>query len=493
MDTSTNIYEDISARTGGDIYIGVVGPVRTGKSTFIKKFMDTLVIPNIKEENLRRRATDELPQSSSGRTIMTTEPKFIPEDAVHITVGNTAHLKVRMIDCVGYIVPSSLGYIENDQPRMVKTPWFEKEIPFNLAAEIGTQKVISEHSTIGLVVTTDGSISDIPREEYEGCEERVISELKEIEKPFVVLLNCKNPQSDKAKRLAEEMSLKYGVSVLPVNCMKLTEDEIRGILEQVLFSFPIKEVSFDLPQWLNTLDKDHPIRRSVFDHIKNVTKDMKCVRDIFRVAEKITENEHIESSKVTAVNLSEGSVTVRPYMKGDLFFKVLGEKTGIEMENESDLMNTIVELTEMKKKYMTIKDALDEVEATGYGIVTPTLDELTLEEPEIMKQGGRYGVRLKASAPSIHMMKANINTEVAPIVGSESQSEELVNYLLKEFEENPSKIWESNIFGKSLNELVNEGLHNKLYRMPSDARMRIQETLEKVINEGCNGLICIIL
>ena len=493
MDTSTNIYEDISARTGGDIYIGVVGPVRTGKSTFIKKFMDTLVIPNIKEENLRRRATDELPQSSSGRTIMTTEPKFIPEDAVHITVGNTAHLKVRMIDCVGYIVPSSLGYIENDQPRMVKTPWFEKEIPFNLAAEIGTQKVISEHSTIGLVVTTDGSISDIPREEYEGCEERVISELKEIEKPFVVLLNCKNPQSDKAKRLAEEMSLKYGVSVLPVNCMKLTEDEIRGILEQVLFSFPIKEVSFDLPQWLNTLDKDHPVRRSVFDHIKNVSKDMKSVRDIFRVAEKLTENEHIDSSKVTAVNLSDGSGTVRPYMNSDLFFRVLGEKTGIEMENESDLMNTIIELTEMKKKYMTIKDALDEVEATGYGIVTPTLDELTLEEPEIMKQGGRYGVRLKASAPSIHMMKANINTEVAPIVGSESQSEELVNYLLKEFEENPSKIWESNIFGKSLNELVNEGLHNKLYRMPSDARMRIQETLEKVINEGCNGLICIIL
>ncbi len=493
MDTSTNIYEDISARTGGDIYIGVVGPVRTGKSTFIKKFMDTLVIPNIKEENLRRRATDELPQSSSGRTIMTTEPKFIPEDAVHITVGNTAHLKVRMIDCVGYIVPSSLGYIENDQPRMVKTPWFEKEIPFNLAAEIGTQKVISEHSTIGLVVTTDGSISDIPREEYEGCEERVISELKEIEKPFVVLLNCKNPQSDKAKRLAEEMSLKYEVSVLPVNCMKLTEDEIRGILEQVLFSFPIKEVSFDLPQWLNTLPKEHPVRRSVFDHIKNVTKDMKCVRDIFRIAEKITENEHIDSSKVTAVNLSEGSGTVRPYMKGDLFFKVLGEKTGIEIGNESDLMNTIVELTEMKKKYMTIKDALDEVEATGYGIVTPALEELTLEEPEIMKQGGRYGVRLRASAPSIHMMKANINTEVAPIVGSESQSEELVNYLLKEFEENPSKIWESNIFGKSLNELVNEGLHNKLYRMPSDARMRIQETLEKVINEGCNGLICIIL
>lgn len=493
MDTSTNIYEDISARTGGDIYIGVVGPVRTGKSTFIKKFMDTLVIPNIKDESMKQRATDELPQSSAGRTIMTTEPKFIPEDAVHITVGDNAHLRVRMIDCVGYIVPSSLGYIENDQPRMVKTPWFEKEIPFNLAAEIGTEKVISEHSTIGLVVTTDGSISDIPRDEYEGCEERVIKELKEIEKPFIVLLNCKNPQSEKSRRLAEDMSLKYGVSVLPVNCMKLTEDEIRSILEQILFSFPIKEVSFDLPEWLNTLSKEHPVRRSVYDTVKNISADMKCVRDIFRVAEKLTENEYIDSSKVSSVNLSEGSGIIKPYMKDDLFFRVLGERTGMEITSESDLMKNIIELTEMKKKYMTIKDALDEVEATGYGIVTPTLEELTLEEPEIMKQGGRYGVRLRASAPSIHMMKANINTEVAPIVGSESQSEELVNYLLKEFEENPAKIWDSNIFGKSLNELVNEGLHNKLYRMPTDARMRIQETLEKVINEGCNGLICIIL
>ncbi len=493
MDTVTNIYEDISARTGGDIYIGVVGPVRTGKSTFIKKFMDTLVIPNIKEDNMRQRATDELPQSSAGRTIMTTEPKFIPEDAVSITVGASAHLKVRMIDCVGYIVPSSLGYIENDQPRMVKTPWFEKEIPFNLAAEIGTQKVISEHSTIGLVVTTDGSISDIPREEYEGCEERVINELKEIEKPFIVLLNCKNPQSEKSQKLAHELSSKYSVSVLPVNCMKLTESEIKSILEEILFRFPIKEVSFDLPDWLNTLEKEHTVRRSVFDTVKLASSEMKCVRDVYPASEKLTECEYIDSSKVSSVNLSDGSAVIKPYMREDLFFKVLGEKTGLEIQSESDLMKIITELTEMKKKYLTIKDALDEVEATGYGIVTPTLDELKLEEPEIMKQGGRYGVRLRASAPSIHMMKANINTEVAPIVGSESQSEELVNYLLKEFEENPSKIWDSNIFGKSLNELVNEGLHNKLYRMPTDARMRIQETLEKVINEGCNGLICIIL
>ena len=493
MDKTTNIYEDISARTGGDIYIGVVGPVRTGKSTFIKKFMDTLVIPNIKEENMRQRATDELPQSSGGRTIMTTEPKFIPEDAISITVSGTAHLKVRMIDCVGYIVPSSLGYIENDQPRMVKTPWFDKEIPFNLAAELGTQKVISEHSTIGLVVTTDGSISDIPREEYEGCEERVIKELREINKPFVVLLNCKKPQSEASQKLANDLSEKYGVSVLPVNCMKLTEEEIRSILEKILFQFPVKELSFDLPQWLNSLEKEHSVRRQVFDTIKDASKDMKCVQDIYSVADKLGDCEYIDFAKVSDVDLANGSATIKPQLQSDLFFKILGEKTGMAIENESDLMKNILELNEIKKKYMPIKDALDEVEATGYGIVTPTLDELKLEEPEIMKQGGRYGVRLRASAPSIHMMKANINTEVAPIVGSESQSEELVNYLLKEFEENPSKIWDSNIFGKSLNALVNEGLHNKLYRMPTDARMRIQETLEKVINEGCNGLICIIL
>ncbi len=493
MEISKSIYDDVSKRTGGDIYIGVVGPVRTGKSTFIKKFMDLLVLPNIKDSALRQRATDELPQSSGGRTIMTTEPKFIPEEAVKITVGSSAHLNVRMIDCVGYIVPSSLGYIENDQPRMVKTPWFEKEIPFNLAAEIGTEKVISEHSTIGLVVTTDGSIGDIPRDEYEGCEERVIKELKEIEKPFIVLLNCKNPTSEKSQKLAHDMSEKYEATVLPVNCMKLTEDEIRMILEEILFRFPIKEVSFDLPEWLSTLEKNHPVRRSIYDSIKSAALDMSHVRDVYKVAEKAVLCEHIEDAKVTGVDLSDGSAKVKPYLNENLFFEVLAEKTGIKITGEGDLMKSLIELTEMKKKYLTIKDALDEVEATGYGIVTPTLDELTLEEPEIMKQGGRYGVRLRASAPSIHMMKANINTEVAPIVGSESQSEELVNYLLKEFEENPSKIWDSNIFGKSLNELVNEGLHNKLYRMPSDARIRIQETLEKVINEGCNGLICIIL
>ncbi len=491
--TSTSIYSDIQKRTGGDIYIGVVGPVRTGKSTFIKRFMDTLVIPNIEDEAKRDRAVDELPQSASGRTIMTTEPKFIPEDAVCISLPDNAHFNVRMIDCVGYIVPSSLGYIENDQPRMVKTPWFEQDIPFNMAAEIGTQKVITEHSTIGLVITTDGSISEIPRKEYAEAEERVITELKELNKPFIVLLNSTTPTSEETTALAAELSESYGVPVIPVNCLELDEDKIKTVLGQILYEFPIKEVCVELPGWITSLEKTHWLRRDIFDFIKSNVCTLSRIRDITDFVEKFKECKNIESGQMQNLNLSNGSVKICAIVKNDMFYRILAEKTGLEIDSQENLMNCIAELSETKKAYDRIKDALDEVEATGYGIVMPTMEELSLEEPEIMRQGGKYGVRLKASAPSIHMMKAQINTEVAPLVGSESQSEDLVMYLLKEFEENPTKIWESNIFGKSLHELVNEGLHNKLYRMPTDARMKLQETLEKVINEGCSGLICIIL
>ena len=490
---SASIYSDIATRTGGDIYIGVVGPVRTGKSTFIKQFMDTLVIPNITDISKKDRATDELPQSASGRTIMTTEPKFIPEEAVEISLPDNACFKVRMIDCVGYIVPSSLGYIEGDQPRMVKTPWFEREIPFNMAAEIGTQKVISEHSTIGLVVTTDGSISDIPRSEYEEAEARVISELKEIEKPFLVLLNSVNPSSAETVALAGSLSQKYGVLVKAVNCMQLDQDGIRDIISEILFEFPVKQVQVDLPAWVMSLDGEHWLKKCVCDKIKELSSTLKKVRDITSFAANLAECENITTAGIGEIDLAGGSARITAEICNNVFYKVLSEKTGLSIENEEQLMNSIGEMAQIKREYLRLKDAIDEVEATGYGIVMPTIDELSLEEPEIMRQGGRYGVRLKASAPSIHMMKANINTEVAPIVGSESQSEELVMYLLKEFEENPSKIWESNIFGKSLHELVNEGLHNKLYRMPGNARMKLQETLEKVINEGCSGLICIIL
>lgn len=490
---NTNIYSDIASRTNGDIYIGVVGPVRTGKSTFIKQFMDTLVIPNISDLSKRDRATDELPQSASGRTIMTTEPKFIPEDAVEISLPDNASFKVRMIDCVGYIVPSSLGYIEDDHPRMVKTPWFEQEIPFNMAAEIGTQKVISEHSTIGLVITTDGTISDIPREEYEEAEQRVINELKDIDKPFVVLLNSADPDSESAKSLAASLSQKYDVPVQVVNCMSLDQNGITEILSGILHEFPIKEIKVDLPEWVMKLDSSHWLRASVRDAVKLAGENVSKVRDVSRFAEILRECEYIDSANIKETDLSTGASVIKAEVSPGLFYKVLSEKTGVEISGEEELMDIFSEFIKIKKSYERLKDAIDEVEATGYGIVMPTIDELSLEEPEIMKQGGKYGVRLKASAPSIHMMRADITTEVAPIVGSESQSEELVMYLLKEFEENPAKIWDSNIFGKSLHELVNEGLHNKLYRMPNNARMKLQETLEKVINEGCSGLICIII
>lgn len=488
-----NIYDVISRRTNGDIYIGVVGPVRTGKSTFIKRFMDTLVIPNIDSEYRRERATDELPQSSAGRTIMTTEPKFIPEQAVSITVDGTANLNVRLIDCVGYIVPSALGYIENNAPRMVKTPWFEEEIPFNMAAELGTQKVITEHSTIGLVVTTDGSITEIPREEYAEAEERVINELKAIHKPFVVLLNSLNPTSSGVLQLSAELEKKYGVPVCPVNCLDMTEAEIRRILEKVLFEFPVREIGIELPRWLTSLDKTHPIRKAIFDSIRDAAASLSRISQIPSMVEEIAACEHLDNAKMVGVELGWGSAEIAVSIKPGLFYQILGEATGLPVADESELMATMTELAEMKKRYMKIKDALDEVEATGYGIVMPELEEMSMEEPEIIKQSGRYGIRLRAEAPSIHMLKANITTEVSPIVGSEKQSEELVSYLLRDFEDDPEKIWESNIFGTSLYGLVNEGLHNKLYRMPADARMKLKETVERIINEGCSGLICIIV
>lgn len=491
--TNTDIYSSIATRTGGDIYVGVVGPVRTGKSTFIKRFMKELVLPNISDEAKRDRANDELPQSSSGRTIMTTEPKFIPENAVELSGNDNMHFSIRLIDCVGYIVPGSLGYIENDKPRMVKTPWFDKEIPFNMAAEIGTKKVIDEHSTIGLVVTTDGTIGDIERNSYEQAEQRVINELKAIDKPFIVLLNSKTPSSSECKALAAELCEKYQVKVVPVNCLEMTKQEIGEILTDLLYEFPIKELRLNFPKWICKLEKEHPVRSELYSKIALSAKKLKKVRDTDSFLKLIASDENVSSCTLESADLSTGSVKVCLDVPTELFYRVLSEKTGLKIDDEQQLMQQLIDLSKAKKDFERFKVALDEVEATGYGIVMPTMDELTLDDPEIMKQGGRYGVRLKASAPSIHMLRANINTEVAPIVGTESQSEELIMYLLKEFEEDPSKIWQSNIFGKTLNSLVNEGLHNKLYKMPNDARMKLQETLERVINEGCSGLICIII
>ncbi|MCM1133044.1 MAG: stage IV sporulation protein A [Ruminococcus flavefaciens] len=488
-----DIYSSIAERTGGDIYIGVVGPVRTGKSTFIKRFMESLVIPNIQSEFMRERAIDELPQSAAGKTIMTTEPKFIPEEAVEVSLGDGASFNVRLIDCVGYIVPSSIGYIENEQPRMVMTSWFDEEIPFNMAAEIGTQKVITDHSTIGLVVTTDGTISDIPRSEYEECEERVISELKALGKPFVVVMNTVNPTAPEAKNLASLLSDKYDTRVIPVNCLGLDEGDIKEIIREILYSFPVREINIRTARWINTLERNHWLRNDILNCIRESARNIRLVREAENAVEAMKQCPHIVSASATSIDLGKGSVTITAELDSSLFYKIIGETTGIELTSESDLMPLLMEMNEIRKKYNRIAPALEEVEATGYGIVMPELEELSLEEPKIIKQGGKYGVKLKASAPSIHLMRANINTTVSPIVGTERQSEELIMYLLDGFDDNPTKIWESNIFGKSLHELVNEGLHNKLYKMPVDARMKLQETLERIINDGCSGLICFLL
>lgn len=488
-----NIYSDIAERSGGDVYIGVVGPVRTGKSTFIKKFMDLLVIPNISNAYKRERARDELPQSSGGRTIMTTEPKFIPNEAVRISLSDNASFNVRMIDCVGYIVESALGHIEEDAPRMVKTPWSDEAIPFAEAAEKGTKKVICEHSTIGIVVTTDGSITDIPRADYIDAENRAINELKEINKPFIVLLNSVNPDSDSAQAAKAEIERRHDVPVLSVNCAMLTADDVNSIIETVLFRFPLKEISIDVPDWVEVLESDHWLKKAVCDNILSSIKSVSRICDYKNVLSSLENCENIDTASVTDINLGEGTVHFDVTAADSLFYKILGEKSGFEIDGRDTLMELMGQLSHIKKEYEKVEFALKKVHDTGYGIVAPSIDELELEEPEIVKQGGRFGVKLKASAPSIHMIRADIETEVSPIVGTEKQSEELLNDLLKEFENNPKDIWKSNIFGKSLHELVNDGLHNKLYKMSEDAQYKLQETLQKIINEGSGGLICIIL
>lgn len=488
-----NLYQDISERSGGDVYIGVVGPVRTGKSTFIKRFMDLLVIPNIPNVYQAERARDELPQSAGGRTIMTTEPKFIPNEAVSISLGDNANLKVRMIDCVGYIVDGSLGYIEDDAPRMVKTPWFDQPIPFYEAAEIGTKKVVTEHSTIGLVVTTDGSITEIDRADYVTAETRVVNELKSINKPFIVLLNSIHPTAPETQKLRAELEENYGVPVVSVNCEELNADDINRIIETVLFEFPLREINIKLPGWVESLGPEHWLEKSIYESVLEEVQDVEKIRHVKKLTEGLCSCEYIQESHIEGMDLGQGNVVIQLSVPESLFYRILGESSGFEIKNEEDLIRLIRELSEMKSEYDKVAFALHEVREKGYGIVSPGTDELTLAEPKIVKQGGRFGVKLKASAPSIHMIRADIETEVSPIVGTEKQSEELVQYLMEEFETDPSKIWESNIFGKSLYELVNEGLHNKLSRMPDDARFKLQETLQRIINEGSGGLICIIL
>lgn len=488
-----NIYHSIAERTQGDIYIGVVGPVRTGKSTFIKRFMDLLVLPNIENEFSKERAKDELPQSASGKTIMTTEPKFVPNEAVKILIDENIELKVRLVDCVGYLVDGALGYMEDNAARMVYTPWYDYQIPFEEAAEIGTKKVINEHSTIGLVVTTDGSITDLPREEYVKAEERVINELKEINKPFVVLLNSVDPYNEETVKLRAELEQKYEIPVIATNCAELRNEDINAILEKILFEFPVCEIGVNLPRWVEILEHDHWLKVNMIDSVRETFKDVKNLREVKGTISNFEKFDFIRKAYFEKINLGDGEILVEISAEDGLFYKILSELTGMDIDGDYKLVELMKDFSRIKSEYEKIEFALHEVKVKGYGIVTPQTEELSLEEPEIIKQGSKFGVRLKASAPSIHMIRADIETEIAPLVGTEKQSEELVNYLLQEFEGEPGRIWQSNIFGKSLHELVNEGLHNKLGRMPEDAQMKLQETLQKIINEGSGGLICIIL
>jgi len=489
MDGYNHIYRDIATRTQGDIYIAVVGPVRTGKSTLIKKFMDTVVLPRMDNDFKRARAMDELPQSAGGRTIMTTEPKFIPNEAVEISVADSAAFKMRMIDCVGYIVDGARGYIEDEMPRMVMSPWEDTPIPFADAAEIGTRKVIQEHSTVGIVVTCDGSICGIDRRDYIEAEERVIRELLAMNKPFVVVMNSTHPNHPETLACCEEIRKQFHVTVLPMNCKEMNEGDINLIMEQILYEFPLKEVGLQLPAWVLDSPIAEGIQAAFFSGAEAILK----ICDVMELPQLLSACELIETAAIDSIDAGEGIVRLQVAVPEALFYQAIEQQSGFCVEDRGGLLQLLSELSAIKTEYDKIAGALLEVKQKGYGIVTPSLDELTLEEPEIVKQGSRFGVRLKASAPSIHMIRADIETEVSPIVGTERQSEELVHYLLNEFESDTKKIWDSNIFGKSLHELVGEGLHNKLYRMPDDAQMKLQETLQKIINEGSGGMICIIL
>ena len=488
-----NIYEDIAKRTQGDIYIGVVGPVRTGKSTFIRKFMETLVLPNIENEFKRDRTRDEIPQSGSGKTIMTVEPKFVPADGVVIQLKDSVSLKVRMVDCVGYIVEGALGHEENGKQRLVSTPWSKDAMTFEEAAEIGTKKVIRDHSTIGVVVITDGSVTGIERGSYIEAEERVIDELKSMNKPFVVILNSLTPKDEKTELLRNELEEKYEVPILPVNVEQMEEPDIENILETVLYDFPLNEIRINISKWVEGLEKNHWIKESIISTLKQCIANLQKIRDIDDIVNGFENLEFLDGVTVENVELGEGVVNIQLSTKQELFYNVLEEKSGFKIEEDSQLLNLVTTLSKVKQEYDKIEVALNDAKNFGYGVVAPSLSELSLEEPEIIKQGKQYGVKLKANAPSLHIIKADISTEVSPIVGNQNQGEEMVKYLLNEFEQNPSEIWESNMFGKSLNDLVKEQLQSKLYTMPDEIRFKILKTLQKIINEGSNNIITIIL
>ncbi|MCY0884322.1 MAG: stage IV sporulation protein A [Firmicutes bacterium] len=488
-----DLFKDLAERTGGDVYIGVVGPVRTGKSTFIKRFMERMVIPAISDPNDRQRAIDSLPQSGTGRTIMTTEPKFIPDDGIEIALSDAISFKARLVDCVGYAVEGALGYLEDEGPRMILTPWSETPMPFEEAAEIGTRKVIEEHSTIGLVITTDGSFGELPREAYEPAEERVVRELSELGKPFVVVLNTARPFAEETLALAQDLSERYDVPVLPHNCLELRTEDIASILEQVLYEFPVNSIDFELLDWLPALPEDHWLRQSFAQLTESVRQGIHRLRDVTAAVRELGSHELVQEVRLAHMDLGTGSAAVSLGARDDLFYRVLAEMADRHVAGRADIVRLWREYVEAKAEWDKVAEAVRDVRATGYGMVPPTLSELVLEEPQPIRRGNQFGVRLKATAPSIHMIRADIETEITPIIGTERQADELVQYLMEQFEDDPKRLWETNLFGRSLHEVVKEGIQSKLFKMPENAQEKLQETLQRIINEGSGGLICIII
>jgi stage IV sporulation protein A len=488
-----DIFKDIAERTGGDIYLGVVGAVRTGKSTFIKRFMEQVVIPNISEEADRMRATDELPQSGAGKTITTIEPKFVPNQAVQLHVHEGIDINVRLVDCVGYAIAGARGYEDEAGPRMINTPWYEEPIPFQEAAEIGTRKVIQEHSTLGVLVTTDGSITDIPRQDYEEVEDRIVEEMKEVGKPFIMVLNSTRPFSEETQALRDELIEKYDIPVLAISVATMGEEEVYAVLREVLYEFPVHEVNVNLPSWVMVLDEDHWLRRDFEVSVRDTVKDIRRLRDVDFVVSQFSEYDFIERAALSGMDMGQGVAEIDLYAPDDLYDRILTEVVGVQIQGKDHLLQLMQEFSNAKREYDKVSDAIQMVRTTGYGVAAPTLEEMALDEPELIKQGSRFGVRLKATAPSIHMIRVNVHSEFAPIIGSERQSEELVNYLMRDFEQDPLSIWESDIFGRSLHSIVREGIQAKLSMMPENARYKLQETLERIINEGSGGLIAIIL
>lgn len=484
------IYRDIQARTGGDIYIGVVGPVRTGKSTFIRRFMELTALPGMEEEK-QSEVRDQLPLSGSGKLITTVEPKFIPKEAVPVLLGGEQKVKVKLIDCVGFLVKDASGHMEEGRERMVKTPWFEKSIPFHEAAQIGTRKVIQEHSTIGLVITTDGSFGEIPRENFLEAEEKTVSELKKQGKPFLILINSQTPYREETLKLARELQEKYNVTALTVNCEQLRKEDIPRILENILYEFPVSEIQYYIPKWLEMLPMDHELKKQIISQIREKMKKLSHIRDISKESVKL-EGPYVKETIMENVSLSDGSVRIRIQIDEKYYYQLLSEMCGVHIEGEYDLIHTLKNLSAMREKYVKVQDALESVRGSGYGVVVPELNEIKMEDPTVIKQGSKYGVKIRSKSPSIHMIKANIETEIAPIVGTQQQAEDLIQYI-KESGQRGESIWETNIFGKSIEQLVQDGIRSKIASITEESQVKLQDTMQKIVNDSKGGLVCIII